>query len=148
MNTAIDAAWINANGVVIGVALSIAQIIFAITVPIGIELWNRKHRAMTTPSDMNPQALTTSNEKNSSKVWFLKNAWGALLGLPLSVWLMFWQVSQPGPPTREFVGVMVFLGLYFALNLVAVVGFAFAAALRPMSQRYEAFLAKHDSKPD
>jgi len=91
-------------------------------------------------------AKEQSTPNTSKKILFVKNAWGALVGLPLSLWLMYWQVSQPGPPTREFVGIMVALGLYLALNLIALVGFAFAEALRPLIDRLGALYDLHSDK--
>lgn len=132
MNQISATDWINANGVVIQVAVAIA-------VPVIQGILNRK-RDMSTPIDTKPLPLATS-----SKIWFLKNAWGALLGIPLSVWLMHWQASQPGPPTREFVGVMVFLGLYLAFSVIGVIGFVLAAAGRPLYARVAALAEKIES---
>jgi len=144
MDTASAVAWINANGIVIGIAFSAAQIATSILVPVGIEFWSKRNKPMITPKDTHPQALTTSIDTNATTVrafdvgWFFKNAWGVLLGIPLSAWLLYWQVSQPGPVTREFVGVAVLLGLYFAFSVLAGLGFVVATVARPVATRINA----------
>jgi uncharacterized protein YacL len=111
--------WINANGVTI-------QVLAAIAIPSVQALWKKwKDSAMKTPPETKPQALQTS-----SSIWFLKNAWGFLIGLPLAAWMLNSLVSTPEPVTREFVGAAVLLGIFFMFNFLMLMAFLIAAAFR------------------
>ena len=133
MNTLSNSDWIAIVGMAIQVAVTIA-------IPVVQALLSKRAESKA-PPDANPHALATS-----SIHWFFKNAWGLLLGIPLSLWFLASIITSSDPPTRVFVGMVAFLSTYFIICLLGSLAYLIAAIGRPFYLKFEALAEKMQRK--
>lgn len=116
MNTTEATNWITIAGITIAATLQAWGV------------WSQKPRTEA------PKATPPANVDNvisHSLRWFLRNSAPFLVGMLLSAWLAWMQVSSDGPATRDVVGTVALLVVWFNMSLFGTAAYAVAAAFRP-----------------
>jgi len=109
--------------------IAIVGVIVQVFVAVGIAV-HQARQARLQPK-LHEAKPSTAQIKGSNVAWYFKNAWGFLVGIPMSIAFICWEAVSPGPTT---VG--------SAFNVLLAIAFALAAPFRQAYAKLQALTEK------
>jgi len=123
----------------ISLAGALAQIVVAIAVAV------YQVRASRATGLAGKSSKSAGPAEQSNIAWYFKNAWGFLVGIPMSIAFICWEAVGSGPTTLGSVLTIVFLSLWLAFNIFCAAGYALAAPFRQAYAKLEAMASKGET---
>ena len=120
--------------------IAIVVVIVQVFVAVGIAV-HQARQARLQPK-LHEAKPSTAQIKGSNVAWYFKNAWGFLVGIPMSIAYICWEAVSPGPTTVGSALALVFLSLWLAFNVLLAIAFALAAPFRQAYAKLQALTEK------